>query len=229
MKVGSLFSGGKDSTFAIYRARSQGHEVSCLVTVFPRSEESHLLHHPNIEMTRLQAKLMKIPQVSIRADSDSTDTEVEQLKKALETAKGKFGIQGIVHGGIRSKFQKNHFEQVCQSLDLEVLSPLWNVDEKSYMRELVKSGFEFIITNVGAQGLDEQWLGKEITAQDVEKLITASSKFGFNLSFEGGEAETFVIACPLFSGRIKITKSSKTWDGYRGRFEITEAVLEELC
>jgi diphthine-ammonia ligase len=33
----------------------------------------------------------------------------------------------------------------------------------------------------------------------------------------------------LFSGRIKIIKSNKTWDGYRGRFEITEAVLEEQC
>lgn len=229
MKVGSLFSGGKDSTFAIYRAISQGYEVSCLVTVSPRSEESHLLHHPNIGMTGLQARLMKIPQVSISVDSDSVDIEVNQLRKALEAAKGQFGIQGIVHGGIRSVFQKSHFEKVCRSLDLAVLSPLWNVDEKSYLRELVQSGFEFVITSVGAQGLDEQWLGKEITVQDVEKLIAASTKFGFNLSFEGGEAETFVIACPLFSGRIKITRSSKTWDGYRGRFEITEAVLEELC
>ena len=31
---------------------------------------------------------------------------------------------------------------------------------------------------------------------DLEKL---SVKFGFNLNFEGGEAETFVINCPLFS------------------------------
>jgi len=54
-----------------------------------------------------------------------------------------------------------------------------------------------------------------------------SQKFGFNLSFEGGEAETFVTDCPLFSYPIKILKSKKTWDGYRGRFEILEAKLDK--
>ncbi|KKL70694.1 hypothetical protein LCGC14_2102370, partial [marine sediment metagenome] len=53
-----------------------------------------------------------------------------------------------------------------------------------------------------------------------------SKKYGFNLSFEGGEAETFVTDCPLFSYPIKIVKSKKIWDGYRGRFEILDAELD---
>ncbi|MGI0046997.1 MAG: diphthine--ammonia ligase [Nitrosotalea sp.] len=229
MRLGSLFSGGKDSAFAIYKVKSEGHDVSCLITVFPRSEESHLLHHPNIGMTKLQSKLMKIPQITTSVDSDETKIEVIKLKKALETAKKQFGIEGVVHGGIRSVFQKNNFEAICHSLNLDVISPLWNINEKNYLHELVQSGFKFLITSVTTQGLDDSWLGKEITIQDVEKLIAISSKFGFNASFEGGEAETFVIGCPLFSGCIKIIKSNKIWDGYRGRFEITEAALEELC
>jgi diphthamide synthase (EF-2-diphthine--ammonia ligase) len=52
-----------------------------------------------------------------------------------------------------------------------------------------------------------------------------SKKFGFNLNFEGGEAETFVINCPFFSNPIKINKFEKNWDGYRGRFEIVDAEL----
>ncbi|HXX05245.1 MAG TPA: ATP-binding protein, partial [Candidatus Bathyarchaeia archaeon] len=51
MKLCALFSGGKDSTFAIYQARLDGHEIVCLVTVYPRSEDSHLLHYPNIGIT----------------------------------------------------------------------------------------------------------------------------------------------------------------------------------
>ncbi|MGB6462907.1 MAG: diphthine--ammonia ligase [Nitrosotalea sp.] len=229
MKLGSLFSGGKDSTFAIYRAKSEGHDISCLVTVFPKSEESHLLHHPNIGLTVLQAKAMNIPQITVGLDSDDTKIEVDTLKKALKTAKEQFGIEGVVHGGIRSAFQKNHFETICRSMDLGVIAPLWNVNEASYLHDLVQSGFEFIVTSVTAQGLDDSWLGRKITVPDVEQLIVMSSQFGFNASFEGGEAETFVVSCPLFSGRIKIIKSNKIWDGYRGRFEITEAVLEEQC
>ncbi|HJT09456.1 MAG TPA: diphthine--ammonia ligase [Candidatus Nitrosotalea sp.] len=227
MKLAALYSGGKDSTFAVYKAKSEGHTIACLVTIFPKSEESHLLHHPNIAMTRLQAKSLDIPQISVSVDSDKTEIELDELKKALETAKEKFGIEGVVHGGIRSVFQKKHFEAACSSLGLGIVAPIWNVDEKNYLRELVKSGFCFIVTSVTSQGLDDSWLGKEISADDVEKLIAISSKFGSNASFEGGEAETFVIGCPLFSGHIKIIKSRKTWDGYRGRFEITEAVLED--
>lgn len=227
MKLGALFSGGKDSTFAIYRAKSEGHDISCLVTVFPKSEESHLLHHPNIGLTVLQAKAMNIPQITVGLDSDDTRIEVDNLKKSLKTAKEQFGIEGVVHGGIRSAFQKNHFETICRSLNLDVIAPLWNVNESSYLHDLIQSDFQFIVTSVTSQGLDNSWLGKVITMPDVEKLISMSSKFGFNASFEGGEAETFVISCPLFSGHIKIVKSNEMWDGYRGRFEITEAVLEK--
>jgi len=51
-------------------------------------------------------------------------------------------------------------------------------------------------------------------------------QYGFNLSFEGGEAETLIINCPLFSHSLKINKFNKIWDGYRGIFEIVEAKLD---
>ena len=62
MKLAALFSGGKDSTYAIFLAKKLGHTVEVLLTLNPNSEESHLLHYPNIEFTNLQAESMKIPQ-----------------------------------------------------------------------------------------------------------------------------------------------------------------------
>lgn len=229
MRLASLFSGGKDSTFAAFRAASLGHDLSCLVTVLPVSEESHLLHHPTIEATRLQARLMNLPQIMVSSGSAETGDELAAIRGALKSAKEKFGVEGLVHGGIASNFQKRHFDSVCADLGLEVLAPLWHADGAKYLRELVSTGFRFIITSVTAEGLDDSWLGREVTLDDVERLLALSSRFGFNATFEGGEAETFVVGCPLFSGRIRIIKSRKTWDGYRGRFEITEAVLEEQC
>ena len=203
--------------------------ISCLVTMFPNSEESHLLHHPNIELTRLQADLMQIPQITATVGSDETEAELAGIKGALAQAKKDYGIEGVVHGGIRSVFQKKRFEEVCSGLGLAVLAPLWGTNEADYLRELATSGFQFIVTSVTAEGLDDSWLGKEISLEDVERLVLISSKHGLNVSFEGGEAETFVLGCPLFSGRIRVVKSRKFWDGYRGRFEITEAALEDLC
>ncbi|MFQ5783041.1 MAG: diphthine--ammonia ligase [Nitrosopumilus sp.] len=225
MKLASLFSGGKDSTYAIYLAQKQGHQVSCLLSIFATSEESHLLHHPNMQWTKLQSESMKIPQLTIRSDSDKTDDELTALEKLLQNAKEQFHIEGLVHGGIKSQFQKEKFENICSKLDLSTVSPLWNAEPEKYMNDLLDSNFDFIMTTVSSDGLDDTWLGKRITKDDVNTLKYLSQKFGFNLHFEGGEAETFVINCPLFSNSIKIKSSKKIWDGYRGRFEIVDAEL----
>jgi ABC transporter with metal-binding/Fe-S-binding domain ATP-binding protein len=225
MKLAALFSGGKDSTYSIFLAKKQGHEINCLLTVFPKSDESHLLHHPNLEWTHLQSQSMQIPQLTIRSESDETDDEIIALEKILTKAIDEYQIDGIVHGGIKSQFQKEKFENLCDKLNLKSVSPVWNHEPLEYMYELTSSNFIFLITSVSSGGLDDSWLGKKITKNDVGVLYNLSQKFGFNLNFEGGEAETFVVDCPLFLHSIKINQERKIWDGYRGRFEIVDASL----
>lgn len=225
MKLASLFSGGKDSTYAIYLSQKQGHEITCLLSVFAKSDESHLLHHPNLQWTKLQSRAMNIPQLTINSDSDNTDNELMLLEQLLQKAIDQYQIQGLVHGGIKSNFQKEKFETLCSKFNLILISPLWDSEPETYMNELIESNYNFIITSVSSGGLDDTWLGKSISKSDIAKLKQLSEKFGFNLNFEGGEAETFVINCPLFSNPIIIKESRKEWDGYRGRFEIVDARL----
>jgi ABC transporter with metal-binding/Fe-S-binding domain ATP-binding protein len=225
MKLASLFSGGKDSTYAIYMIQKKGHKVACLLSIFPKSEESHLLHHPNLQWTKLQSESMNIPQLTTCCISDETDDELFAIENLLKNAKKNFHIEGLVHGGIKSKFQKEKFESLCSKLDLIAIAPLWDTEPKQYMSDLLDSNFIFIMTTVSSDGLDDKWLGKPISKYDIDTLRQLSDKFKFNLNFEGGEAETFVIDCPLFSNSIKINRNKKIWDGYRGRFEIVDAEL----
>jgi len=225
MRLACFFSGGKDSTYAIHLAKKQGHDVVCLLSIFPKSEESHLLHHPNLKWTRLQSESMKIPQLTISSNSDETVDELIVMEKLLQNAKDEFKIEGLVHGGIKSKFQKEKFESLCVKLNLISLAPLWNTEPKKYMNDLLDSNFHFLMITVSSDGLDEEWLGKLILKSDIEILNNLSEKFGFNLNFEGGESETFVLDCPLFSNPIQINQFAKNWDGYRGRFEIVDAEL----
>jgi diphthine-ammonia ligase len=225
MKLAAMFSGGKDSTYSIYLAKHQGHDVKCMLSVFPKSDESHLLHHPNMKWTSLQSESMKIPQITIESNSDETSTELELIEKILVRAQNEYNVEGIVHGGIKSNFQKSNFENLCQKLNLKSLAPLWESEPKQYLDDLVSSNFVFIITSVSSGGLDDSWLGKKIGKEEIKELHHLSKKFGFNLNFEGGEAETFVLNCPLFSHPIEILKEEKSWDGYRGRFEILDARL----
>ena len=225
MKLACFFSGGKDSTYAIHLAKKQGHDVVCLLSIFAKSEESHLLHYPNLRWTKLQSESMNIPQLTIISNSNETNDELIVMEKLLQNAKEQFQIDGLVHGGIKSKFQKEKFETLCLKLNLVSIAPLWETNPKEYMNQLLDSNFHFMMVTVSSDGLDEQWLGKLIIKSDIEVLNNLSDKFGFNLNFEGGESETFVINCPLFSYPIKINKFTKNWDGYRGRFEIVDAEL----
>jgi uncharacterized protein (TIGR00290 family) len=168
---------------------------------------------------------MNIPQLTAYSISDETIDELSVLENLLKTAKETFHIQGLVHGGIKSKFQKEKFETLCSKLDLIAIAPLWNTESEQYMYDLINSDFLFIMITVSSDGLDEKWLGKSILKSDINILKKLSDKFKFNLNFEGGESETFVINCPLFSNPIKINQGKKIWDGYRGRFEIVGAEL----
>ena len=80
MKLAALFSGGKDSTYSIYLAKHQGHDVKCMLSIVPKSDESHLLHHPNMKWTRLQSESMNIPQITLESRSDETSSELELME-----------------------------------------------------------------------------------------------------------------------------------------------------
>ena len=227
MKLAALFSGGKDSTYAIYLAKKLSHSVDVLLTLYPHSSESHLLHHPNIKFTSLQAESMKIPQLIEEISSTDTKAEFEKLDKLITRAKENYSIEGIVHGGILSKYQKDNFSSICEKNNLEIISPLWNTKPESYMKKLLEENFEYIISSVSSDGLNDSWLGQIIDKNRLETLEKLQKKFGFNLNFEGGEAETFVINCPLFEKSLFIQDSSTQWDGYRGRFEILDVKLKD--
>ena len=227
MKLAALFSGGKDSTYAIFLAKKLGHSVDVLLTLYPYSDESHLLHYPNISFTSLQSESMKIPQLIEKTTSNNSENEYEKLNNLITLAKENYSIEGIVHGGILSEYQKDNFSLICEKNQLKIISPLWNKEPKSYMKELLNENFEYIISTVSSAGLNDSWLGRIIDKNGLDELQKLQKKFRFNLNFEGGEAETFVTNCPLFEKRLLIQDSTTEWDGYRGRFEILEAKLKD--
>jgi ABC transporter with metal-binding/Fe-S-binding domain ATP-binding protein len=226
MRLAALFSGGKDSTFAMYRARQAGDAIECLITMHPAADDSALFHYPNSHVTKYLAEAMGTPllESSIVAGADR-DAETKALAAALEQAKSLYDIEGVVNGGIASVFQKQAFEGACKKHGLMPLSPLWGIEPEKYMACLLADGFTVMIVGVSAMGLEKEWLGRIIDSESLAKLAQLSKKYGFNLTFEGGEAETLVLDCPLYSKRLAVRQAATKWDGQRGMFEILEAEL----
>ena len=225
MKVACLFSGGKDSTFSLYLAKKSGLSIQSLLTLIPHSEDSYLFHYPNIWITKIQSQVLQIPIITRNINSSSIEEECKELDNLIEKAKNEFDINGIVHGGISSNFQKNKFNNICKKHRLKLISPLWQIDPYNYMNKLLTNNFIIQIIGVSAMGLEANWLGTIITPENLQTLILLSRKYGFNISFEGGEAETLVLDCPIFKKRLEIRKSETRWDGQRGIVEISDIVL----
>jgi ABC transporter with metal-binding/Fe-S-binding domain ATP-binding protein len=227
VRLAALYSGGKDSTFAIFRAQEMRHQIACLITMHPVADDSMLFHYPNSWVTKYLSDAMEIPVMEFSVRGRTKDDEIKALEEAIAQAKSRYGIQGVVYGGIASNYQKQAFEEICTRYGLAPVAPLWNVEPLKYMNELLKRGFKIMIVGVSAMGLDKEWLGRQLNKTSLTKLAALSKKHGFNLTFEGGEAETLVTDCPLFSKKLKVNAANTHWDGQRGIFEILDVSLVE--
>ena len=222
MKVVVLFSGGKDSTYATWIAQHQGWNVEALVSVLPKGVESLMFHFPNVCWTAIQAEAMGLPHRTIVAGQD----ELSSLQEGLGKLRGELRIEGVVAGAVASDYQKSRIDQVCDTLGLKSFAPLWRKDPKILVNDLMSSGFRIILSGVGAAGLDESWLGQELTDQRWALLEKVSRKHGIHLTGEGGEYETFVIDAPNFQRRVSVDKTANRWDGQSGYLIVEKARLQ---
>jgi ABC transporter with metal-binding/Fe-S-binding domain ATP-binding protein len=220
-----LYSGGKDSNYSIFEIKKRGHDVVCLISIVPMISDSLLFHFPNIRLTSTLAQAIDLPILNFQSNTSKLSDEVLILERALVSVKDEFGVQGIVHGGISSNFQKSNFETVCKKLGLLNFCPLWNLDSSMYLHKMIDQKFEIVIVGVSALGLDREWLGKLLDHDNVKRLESLSLRYGFNLNFEGGEAETIVIDCPLYKKKFRIKQGMVRWNGDNGIFEITDYEL----
>jgi diphthine-ammonia ligase len=223
--VASLYSSGKDSTYSLQLVREMGYNVNSLVTIKSSNLDSYMYHTPNIDLVTLQAESLGLPLI-IEKTSGLKEDELKNLERALIKAKQKFGISGVVTGALFSEYQSSRIAKICTSLDLECFNPLWHKDQASYMKEVIKSGYKIWFSSIAADGLSEEWLGREITLEDIDKLVKLHSKNGLNVAGEGGEFESLVVDCPLFKKKIEVVDSSiKMENGYTGKYLINKAKL----
>ncbi|WP_178916394.1 diphthine--ammonia ligase [Natronomonas gomsonensis] len=234
----SLFSGGKDSSWALYRALERDLPVERLVTVHPEGD-SFMYHVPATELASLAAESIGIPLVDVRPDDfeagadpaedsgERGDRELEPLEAALvELADDLGGIGGVTAGAVESSYQTDRIEAMCERLDAELFAPLWQEDPRELADAMLDAGFEIKIVRVAAYGLDESWLGRTLDADAIADLEALNDEYGVHILGEGGEFETLVTDGPHMDRPIELSYET-TFDGSRGSLRVTDAWLGE--
>lgn len=219
MKLGILFSGGKDSTYAAYLAKKEGYEISCLISVNSINKESFMFHTPSIDCVKKQAETMGIPLIMVGSDGEK-EKELFDLEKAINFAVKKYGIKGIVTGAVESVYQSSRIQKICNKLKIECFNPLWQKNQLELLEELIKNKFEVVLTGVFAYPFDVSWILRKIDRSFILDIKNLNEKYKIAIGGEGGEYESLVLKCPLFKRKLKVMGFKTSGSGNAFRSEV---------
>ncbi|WP_280537290.1 diphthine--ammonia ligase [Halopenitus sp. POP-27] len=249
----SLFSGGKDSAWALHRALEADLDVAALLTVHPTGD-SYMYHTPATGLASLAAESIGIDLLEIEPDDFDAagaeesgaqgDAELEPLEAALASLQrgpdaettvdptdalarrhGPIDLAGVTAGAVESEFQTSRIEAMCDRLGIGLFAPLWQRDPVALAEAMIDAGFEIRIVQVAAYGLDESWLGRTLDRDALAELQALTEEYGVHVLGEGGEFETIVTDGPEMDRPIRFD-ADPVWEGSRGHLRIEDAWLE---
>lgn len=188
------FSGGKDSTLALYRMIKKGYEPVALLTTVKKDADKSWTHGINKRLLKQVSESLDIPLLEVECDVCEYEKEFE---KSLIKAK-ELGASICVFGDIDIEEHKNWDVERCKNSGIEASFPLWQEDRESLVYEFIESGFTTIIKTVNLDYLNESLLGKKLT----KNVVLEIKNSGADACGENGEYHTFVIDGPLFKEKV---------------------------
>lgn len=191
MKYALSWSGGKDSTLALDRARRQGLDVAYLLNIYEGSSGRVRFHGVRKELIVDQAASLGIPLLQGHTHPDNYETVFCRLLDSLQER----GVTGIVFGNIHLVDIRAWFEERTQQYGLDHLEPLWGDAPKALVHEFIARGYRSRIVGINLAQAEPAWLGEEFDHAFVQRLGTCPA---VDLCGERGEYHSFAYDGPLF-------------------------------
>lgn len=199
------WSGGKDSCFALMKAIQSGHTPSVLLNVLNEEGRMSRSHGIPADILHTQAAAAGLP---LHLISSSWNDYEEKFTQALNQLREKYRLTHAVFGDIDLQPHRDWEEKVCTHAGLLAVLPLWQLDRKALVLQMLEAGIETIIVSCNDL-MGEKYIGNTLTVQLVEEL----EALGIDPCGENGEFHTLVLNCPLFTKRIDVHVTRKLVHG----------------
>ncbi|MGL5752368.1 MAG: diphthine--ammonia ligase [Paraclostridium sp.] len=206
------FSGGKDSTLALYRMIKKGYTPIGILTTIKKDKNKSWTHGITNKLLEQVSESLNIPLMKVECDVSEYEKAFE---KTLIEAKN-MGASMCVFGDIDIQEHMDWDIKRCEVAGLEAKFPLWQEDRESLVYEFIDSGFTTIIKTVNLSYLGSEFLGKALTKEVVNDI----KETGADACGEHGEYHTFVIDGPIFKDSIKFENKGVVIDGNYGYLDI---------
>ena len=214
MRCAVMWSGGKDSAHAAYRARRAGHETACLVNFYDEATGRVRFHATRTELIAAQAEAIGVPLVQRGTTWPGFEPAFRETLEALSAK----GVEGIVFGDIHLADVRAWYEVRVRATGLAHIEPLWAEAPRALIAEFVASGGRAVVTCCESAKLEDNWLGRTIDERFVADIATVP----IDPCGENGEYHSFVFAGPLFARAVPYALGERRSDG---RFAQLDVVL----
>jgi uncharacterized protein (TIGR00290 family) len=208
-----MWSGGKDSALALWRARGQGLDVRWLVTSFDDQTERVRFHATPIAAIAKQADAARLDLVRVPTAWDSFDAS---LRGTLELLRRE-GCTGVIFGDIHLADVRAWYEERTAAAGLRHVEPLWGGDPSALLTEFVDIGGRAVITCVERTKLDDAWLGRIIDEDFVRDIARAD----VDPCGENGEYHSFTYAGPFFAWPLAWSAGERRNDGRFAQLDVS--------
>ena len=213
-----LFSGGKESLYAMQIVQKQGVEVEHLIYEIPTFSSPHAL---NIEALKTLAESMRKSFTIVKLDADG-----DELVRALR----KLNVDALVAGDINVPQHLTWLSDMCSRAGgVELLEPLFGKDTLALFREMFLANptltFKATIIGVDTKRLGEEWLGFTLSNDTAAEFLSKTQ--GVDPLGENGEYHTICVESPLYSKAYRINAVEKIVDEYRVFLRV--ALIENNC
>ncbi|HKK28004.1 MAG TPA: diphthine--ammonia ligase [Gemmatimonadota bacterium] len=203
------WSGGKDSTLALHRARREGWRVTHLLTVYDGESERVAYHGVPPDLIAAQADALGLEAVLQAAEPDHFE---EALRRGLGRLR-EAGVDAVVFGNIHLEDVRAWYEERVRDEGFEHVEPLWGGDPARLAREYVTLGYRAIVVSVWLEKADPAWLGRELEG---DLLAEIRARPDVDPCGEKGEFHTFSFDGPVFRRPVRVReRGRRERSGYR--------------
>lgn len=193
------WSGGKDATLALHRARQRGFTVTHLYSIYEGNSGRTRFHGIPTGLLEAQARALELPLVMDATHPDDYETVHRRLLEHLVQQ----GVGGVIYGNIHLEDVRQWFEERSEDLNLEHVEPLWGDPPAQLVREFLTAGYRTLIVSVDLEQANPDWLGRELAGEVMEEILHDAD---VDPCGERGEYHTFAWDGPLFSEPVKFRR-----------------------
>ena len=197
-KFVASYSGGKDSSLALYQAMQMGQPVALIVMLEEQGLKSRS-HGMSLDIIHAQANAIGLPIFTASATWQDYESHFIQLLQKAQA----LGAETLVTGDIDLMAHAEWNQSVCDKSQLSLCMPLWQRPRLDIVREFIALGFQSIIVTVNLNlGMKIEDLGQILTLEYIQQLVER----GIDPCGEAGEFHTTVIDGPIFKHALGIVK-----------------------